>query len=131
MTFIVCVFFFKQNTVYELRISDWSSDVCSSDLNKEEPGTMTKSLKDFNGRMLLVGCGNMAGAMLGRWLKAGVEPAAVTIVDPFAAPRQRTSVGEGKSESVRVELGGRGLIKQKTITKLEVEEVNGEGTNRR
>src|SRR3546814_4342842 len=26
------VFFFKQNTAYEMRISDWSSDVCSSDL---------------------------------------------------------------------------------------------------
>src|SRR3546814_7168939 len=26
-------FFFKQNTAYEMRISDWSSDVCSSDLN--------------------------------------------------------------------------------------------------
>src|SRR3546814_12244928 len=30
----VCVvFFFKQKTAYEMRISDWSSDVCSSDLN--------------------------------------------------------------------------------------------------
>src|SRR3546814_5977653 len=29
----VCgVFFFKQKTAYELRISDWSSDVCSADL---------------------------------------------------------------------------------------------------
>src|SRR3546814_17403403 len=27
------VFFFKQKTAYELRISDWSSDVCSSDLS--------------------------------------------------------------------------------------------------
>src|SRR3546814_7953844 len=27
-----CYFFFKQKTAYELRISDWSSDVCSSDL---------------------------------------------------------------------------------------------------
>src|SRR3546814_3632226 len=26
-------FFFKQKTAYEMRISDWSSDVCSSDLN--------------------------------------------------------------------------------------------------
>src|SRR3546814_2593143 len=26
------IFFFKQKTAYELRISDWSSDVCSSDL---------------------------------------------------------------------------------------------------
>src|SRR3546814_4406605 len=28
-----CFFFFKQKTAYEMRISDWSSDVCSSDLN--------------------------------------------------------------------------------------------------
>src|SRR3546814_3949675 len=28
----VCCFFFKQQTSYEMRISDWSSDVCSSDL---------------------------------------------------------------------------------------------------
>src|SRR3546814_8890777 len=28
----LCVFFFKQKTEYELRISDWSADVCSSDL---------------------------------------------------------------------------------------------------
>src|SRR3546814_4856043 len=29
---MVCFFFFKQKTAYEMRISDWSSDVCSSDL---------------------------------------------------------------------------------------------------
>src|SRR3546814_5242489 len=35
MTFVIFVcyfFFFKQKTAYEMRISDWSSDVCSSDL---------------------------------------------------------------------------------------------------
>src|SRR3546814_5955975 len=30
--FVLYFFFFKQKTAYELRISDWSSDVCSSDL---------------------------------------------------------------------------------------------------
>src|SRR3546814_8578400 len=30
--FLFYFFFFKQKTAYELRISDWSSDVCSSDL---------------------------------------------------------------------------------------------------
>src|SRR3546814_4184944 len=30
-------FFFKQKTAYEMRISDWSSDVCSSDLRRDEP----------------------------------------------------------------------------------------------
>src|SRR3546814_5878971 len=34
--YIVCVFFFfKQKTAYEMRISDWSSDVCSSDLSEK------------------------------------------------------------------------------------------------
>src|SRR3546814_2960376 len=32
------VFFFKQKTAYEMRISDWSSDVCSSDLNRLDRG---------------------------------------------------------------------------------------------
>src|SRR3546814_14289234 len=32
MHWFLCVFFFKQKTAYEMRISDWSSDVCSSDL---------------------------------------------------------------------------------------------------
>src|SRR3546814_3971056 len=30
--FFCVIFFFKQKTAYEMRISDWSSDVCSSDL---------------------------------------------------------------------------------------------------
>src|SRR3546814_2431814 len=32
IVFMFFVFFFKQKTAYEMRISDWSSDVCSSDL---------------------------------------------------------------------------------------------------
>src|SRR3546814_6265145 len=32
LCFYVIFFFFKQKTAYEMRISDWSSDVCSSDL---------------------------------------------------------------------------------------------------
>src|SRR3546814_1206494 len=32
VVFIDFFFFFKQKTAYEMRISDWSSDVCSSDL---------------------------------------------------------------------------------------------------
>src|SRR3546814_4025375 len=32
IVFVCLFFFFKQKTAYEMRISDWSSDVCSSDL---------------------------------------------------------------------------------------------------
>src|SRR3546814_3887038 len=48
MLFVMCVcmcfvfFFFKQKTAYEMRISDWSSDVCSSDLIGRR-----ESLQDF------------------------------------------------------------------------------------
>src|SRR3546814_2527742 len=35
---IVSMFFFKQKTAYEMRISDWSSDVCSSDLCADRRG---------------------------------------------------------------------------------------------
>src|SRR3546814_4194960 len=42
------VFFFKQKTAYEMRISDWSSDVCSSDL--------------LPGRADAVGLGGMSSA---------------------------------------------------------------------
>src|SRR3546814_5006700 len=36
-------FFFKQKTAYEMRISDWSSDVCSSDL-QSKPGVRLETL---------------------------------------------------------------------------------------
>src|SRR3546814_8260868 len=35
--------FFKQKTAYEMRISDWSSDVCSSDLIRDIAGTFIPS----------------------------------------------------------------------------------------
>src|SRR3546814_3929234 len=35
---VFCFFFFKQKTAYEMRISDWSSDVCSSDLMERFDG---------------------------------------------------------------------------------------------
>src|SRR3546814_5710466 len=44
---VFCLFFFKQKTAYEMRISDWSSDVCSSDLNQLEittPGEAPRKL---------------------------------------------------------------------------------------
>src|SRR3546814_2765144 len=43
------VFFFKQKTAYEMRISDWSSDVCSSDLARRfaEPAIEAEPLLDM------------------------------------------------------------------------------------
>src|SRR3546814_16683105 len=48
--FVYFLFFFKQKTAYEMRISDWSSDVCSSDLQRTDapppwPETITPALR--------------------------------------------------------------------------------------
>src|SRR3546814_5741620 len=47
MCIVVCVFFFiKQKTAYEMRISDWSSDVCSSDLVARRDGDQGRIYSD-------------------------------------------------------------------------------------
>src|SRR3546814_10728825 len=49
ITYVVffVVFFFKQKTAYEMRISDWSSDVCSSDLVAAALGGRAKRIRQF------------------------------------------------------------------------------------
>src|SRR3546814_5862704 len=60
--FVFFFFFFKQKTAYEMRISDWSSDVCSSDLctfvgvakalKRANPGTVCAAVEPLNARPL-------------------------------------------------------------------------------
>src|SRR3546814_11227917 len=57
----MCVFFFKQKTAYEMRISDWSSDVCSSDL-MHPVALAARELADL---LLLVGAAEVEGADIG------------------------------------------------------------------
>src|SRR3546814_10064553 len=45
-------FFFKQKTAYEMRISDWSSDVCSSDLEKDHH-TITGAPQVYDGKLIV------------------------------------------------------------------------------
>src|SRR3546814_7043222 len=48
VTGVVCLFFFfKQKTAYEMRISDWSSDVCSSDLGTD-PSIDDRAFHEFD-----------------------------------------------------------------------------------
>src|SRR3546814_3410410 len=48
-------FFFKQKTAYEMRISDWSSDVCSSDLQCDEHGVACGVAEIIIDRLEIVG----------------------------------------------------------------------------
>src|SRR3546814_4916540 len=61
---VFCLFFFfKQKTAYEMRISDWSSDVCSSDLGTMQPHMTAAEVTQFElqlaglGSLLEFGCG--------------------------------------------------------------------------
>src|SRR3546814_19949444 len=51
MAIFVFSFIFKQKTAYEMRISDWSSDVCSSDLR----GRVRIPIRDPRGRVIAFG----------------------------------------------------------------------------
>src|SRR3546814_7399050 len=62
-------FFFKQKTAYEMRISDWSSDVCSSDLTHEPIDTVRYIANRSSGRQGFA----IAGAL-------AAEGAAVTLI---------------------------------------------------
>src|SRR3546814_2385455 len=54
-------FFFKQKTAYEMRISDWSSDVCSSDLTIECVVVRIEAIGPRLGRERRVGHGEVEG----------------------------------------------------------------------
>src|SRR3546814_11560634 len=84
-----------------MRISDWSSDVCSSDLRRP-PRSASQSCSR-NVRAKLSGPPETAAATAGRGSKGA-----------SAAMADRKSVVEGKSVSVRVDLGGRRIFKKKT-----------------
>src|SRR3546814_5143602 len=49
---LVFFFFFKQKTAYEMRISDWSSDVCSSDLALKNAMRVIKRRRHQAGRLV-------------------------------------------------------------------------------
>src|SRR3546814_16646302 len=123
---LVCLFFFKQKTAYEMRISDWSSDVCSSDLKcKFPPGGNLHFLVGVDDG-LTVGAGLLdpfvdhGGADL---LQARLQFRARRLhlhatldqggLGFLGLDLDRKSVVSGKRVSVRVDLGGRRIIKKK------------------
>src|SRR3546814_15979604 len=85
-------FFFKQKTAYEMRISDWSSDVCSSDLLTRIPGF---------------------GRPRRTWARCPIWGSA-PCRQSFQVHERSEERRVGKSVSVRVDLGGRRIIKKKT-----------------
>src|SRR3546814_10998210 len=131
------IFFFKQKTAYEVRISDWSSDVCSSDLDAHgDPLNAAHARYLAIRRLLLIGRLDAAGQRLAALdAEAQAPPLRAVhelIVAGLANRRLQTqsaraaltraaaaatlarlpaldpqSVGEGTGGEVRVDLGRR------------------------
>src|SRR3546814_18335217 len=86
-----------------MRISDWSSDVCSNSFTIRPIRTRSAS------------CGRQSQRCKGvRRMNEMTELASIGSVAKIGgSQRDRKSVGEGKSVSVRVDLGGRRISKKK------------------
>src|SRR3546814_18131990 len=103
-----------------MRISDWSSDVCSSDLGRLPPALEgVRAQRDLEKAMAVANRTSQFVARLDRDVLAGMAPQQLEALEGRLARRkERKSVGEGKSVSVGVDLGGRGIIKKKTHTTI-------------
>src|SRR3546814_18503229 len=101
------VFLFKQKAAYEMRISDWSSDVCSADLWPPVAGARRSQPKSMSGR-------NSGAALVSRQVNAMPPTTARPSRHGGAGRSEERRVG--KSVSVRVDLGGRRILKKKRNT---------------
>src|SRR3546814_6553844 len=103
-------FFFRQKTAYAMHISDWSSDVCSSDLRIMF--ILSDPVEHIRGSAILTARMNEAGknvAVSPLHVKPGDLGAAIAAIRLFhnvAGFRDRKSVEYGKSVAVLVVSGG-------------------------
>src|SRR3546814_5167621 len=118
--FVCCLmfFFFKQKTAYEMRISDWSSDVCSSDLLADShAGAVVMRDEDaagYAGTALIARDPYSAFARMSALFEpqaqrvAGIHPSAV--VDPSAVIGDDAHVGAFTSIGARSHVGAGATI---------------------
>src|SRR3546814_18930855 len=103
--------FSSQKTAYEMRISDWSSDVCSSDLSVD---FIERSHNILIGQKAHVPCDEREAILL------QIDESARQLAHRIAGLWEKLDIGYrseerrvGKSVSVRVDLGGRRSLNKK------------------
>src|SRR3546814_11302245 len=105
-----CVFFFfKQKTAYEMRISDWSSDVCSSDLDGAPAAKAGLKRGDI---VTKVGGKDVTPQQSLSYLIANVKPGARVPLEIIREGKRSEERRVGKECVSSVDLGGRRIIKK-------------------
>src|SRR3546814_15188969 len=120
-------FFFKQKTAYEVRISDWSSDVCSSDLRARRRIRAARIRR--TAPQVGIGARGQFDELSRFRTMEGPLPAGSGRYGMALSP-DRKSVVQGKRVSVRVDRGGRRICK-KTTVKGEKSHISQRATNTR
>src|SRR3546814_16266470 len=115
---MLVLFFFKQKTADEWRISDWSSDVCSSDLRcslKSRVTSVSASSGGWPSTCLLTARKTELSWDRGD-RSGGSRTRSICCRGTARGNSDRKSVESGKSVSVSVDFGGRRIIKKKQQT---------------
>src|SRR3546814_2348027 len=129
--FFLFFFFFKQKPAYEVRISDWSSDVCSSDLLDHAHGVAGRFFLYIDGSAAIIRVPHvhyiLGPVKVDFTLVDGAHVLDVSLVGEVrhvvgdnpvvgrASPKgDRKRVVWGKRVAGRVDNGGRGTLKKKT-----------------
>src|SRR3546814_17626505 len=118
---VVIMFFFKQKTAYEMRISDWSSDVCSSDLSARTPSTSNgcaprhwPSATSPSSSTTYLGPRSPAATSP----RASNEPPARPPATPTIRPTGRGSCRERVCQYVEISAGVVAITKQLLLNKI-------------
>src|SRR3546814_12798923 len=108
-------FFCKQKTAYEMRISDWSSDVCSSDLwfISDWTARPNGSNRARDGVPMIGAAVTRRTSSIRRGADSDSSHASLPGCGGRPSGKDRKSVVWGKSVSVRVDRGGGCIIKKK------------------
>src|SRR3546814_8354283 len=116
---IIDFIFFKQTPAYDVRISDWSSDVCSSDLSSvgrlPEGGELTtlRALLANEPAWVERHLGAVSGAAADDREQPLLALNTAMMMNGFVLRLDRESVGWGRIVSVRVDLGGSRMMTKK------------------
>src|SRR3546814_8060112 len=110
---VVFFFFFKQKTAYEMRISDWSSDVCSSDLLAR---AVLIALDEARVACQLCAGGQRSALVIGQSEDVTIEP----LFKRFKQSDQRRSVPQNLEETAGAFTGLIEICRQKNGSLFEI-----------